>query len=219
MVYDSERRFGYGWITAIVVLVSFGLLALAGCEEREVPPIEDQLSLESYIYGSEDCRELLRTDDLFLEDEYTIPFDSAVYKMIVDSMHTRLELDIHMDTPKYDSLRRFWYRTSHEYDYPSLKGTYWDAEAIIDDRFFVRTLRIIDNDTTEKATERVITRYAYFIKIGDDSRPYLGWKLWGYNGGAPYSSAMEVRSEDGAVFRGDNLGYSQFEYLVHFRKV
>ena len=220
MAYDSTKRLVYFRLAVVVTLVATGLLTLAGCEEKEVPPVEDLSSLESYIYGSEECRDLYRTSNLFLEDEYSIPLDSAIYKTIVDSMHRSVELDIYMDTPKYDSLRHFWYRTSHEYDYPSLKGTYWDAEAIIDDRFFVRTLRMIDNDTTEKAVERVVTRYAYFIKIGDDSRPYLGWKLWGYNGGAPHLSArMEVRSQDGAVFRGDNFGYDEFRYIIHWENL
>ncbi|MBU8934873.1 MAG: hypothetical protein KOO62_12870 [candidate division Zixibacteria bacterium] len=215
MEQSYGKRFGYYCLA--VVLVSIGLLMVAGCEEKEVPYVKDTEILERYIYETEEGRDLFRTDNLFLEDEYTIPFDSAVYKTIVDSTHRDIELEIFVDTAKYDSLRHFWYRTTHEYSYPVLNGTYWDAEAIIDDRFFVRTLRIFGSDTTETAEERVVTRYGFFVKIGSDNRPYLGWRLWGFNGGAPNSPGqMEVRSEDGAVFRGDNLGYDNFRYIIHW---
>ncbi|RKX29572.1 MAG: hypothetical protein DRP47_01440 [Candidatus Zixiibacteriota bacterium] len=208
----------YTFVIVALFLVCF--LTFIGCEEKEVSYVRDSDIIERYIYETEEGRDLFRTDNLFLEDEYTIPFDSAVYKMVVDSIQRSIELELFVDTAKYDSIGRFWYRATHEYSTPTLNGLYWDAEAIVDDRFFIRTLRVTDLDTAETAYERLVTRYGYFVKVGDDSKPYLGWKLWGYNGGAPASPAMmEVRSEDGVVFRGDNVGYEQFRYMIHWESI
>ncbi|MEA2030251.1 MAG: hypothetical protein U9N55_01475 [candidate division Zixibacteria bacterium] len=209
------------YFIVVVILTSICLLTFSGCEEKEVPYVQDSEVLERYIYETEEGRDLFRTDNLFLEDEYSIPFDSAVYKTIVDSTHRIISLDVFVDTAKYNNIGHFWYRTTHEYNYYApLKGNLWDAEMVVDDYFFIRTLRTVGDSTTETSHKYLVTRYAYFVKIGSDSREYLGWKLFGYDGGKSESSAMmEVRSENGTVFRGDNVGYEQFRYTVHWENL
>jgi hypothetical protein len=54
---------------------------------------------------------------------------------------------------------------------------------------------------------RLVRRYGYFLKLGDDGRPYLGWKLYGYNGFGASSMPMNVsvKTTDGHTsFIGDD---------------
>ncbi len=202
-----------------ILLVSVIALLVTGCEERETPIIYDSEIIKQYIYESEEGQGLFRTDSLFLETTFSIPFDTAVYQVIVDSVLRNIEVEVFVDSIRYDDVNRITYRLRHDYGSPF--GELWDAEAVVDDRFFVTVLRIAGSDTTREEEQRLVTRYGYFLKLGDDTQPYFGWKLWGYNGGAPYRPMqMEVRSDDGTIsFRGDNNGYDKIRYTVVYENI
>ena len=203
----------------IAALISIVGLFSTGCEERNTPVIHDSEVITQYIYEAEEAQGLFRTDSLFLEEPFTIPFDSATYQVIVDSVQRSIEVEVFVDSIRYDNVNKITYRIRHDYGSPF--GELWDAEAVVDDRFFVTILRIVGSDTTSKEEQRLVTRYGYFLKLGDDTQPYLGWKLWGYNGGAPYRPMqMEVHSSDGSIsFRGDNVGYDRIKYTVIYENL
>ena len=100
-----KRWNGHFVLGMVVAACLVGSLIFTGCEEEDTPVIQDSEVLESYIYNSEDGRDLFRTDNLFADDEYTIPFDSATFKTIVDSIQRSIDLDIFVDSARYDSIR------------------------------------------------------------------------------------------------------------------
>ena len=189
------------WLWLIVILVGL----FWGCEEEpEMYHIYHQDEISRYLAETEEGRDLFRIDNLFAGDTFTIPLDdSAYYRILVDSVQRTMEFLV---TP--DSVLK-------DFDGLSLKR---DAEVIIDDIFHTRTLRITPADTSETREARAVTRYAYFRKIGDDSRPYVGWKLYGYNPGSPKGAVrVTVRTEGGSEFPGDTVAwpYDRYRYLAH----
>ncbi|HPC11534.1 MAG TPA: MYXO-CTERM sorting domain-containing protein [candidate division Zixibacteria bacterium] len=159
--------------------------ALAGCGEKDVPVVVDRDILLRYLATSEDAVDLFRTTGLFPTEEYRIPNDPARYRIVVDSTRRIITLDTEIDTVK----KRTWpdgsveyYRSYHDYGNPF--GRLWASEATVDDYFYVRLSRTEDEETATASHVWAITRYGYFLKLGGDDQPYVGWKLWAYNGGA-----------------------------------
>ncbi len=188
--------------------------ALAGCGEKDVPVVVDRDILLRYLATSEDAVDLFRTTGLVPTEEYRIPNDPARYRIVVDSTRRIITLDTEIDTVK----KRTWpdgsveyYRSYHDYGNPF--GRLWASEATVDDYFYVRLSRTEDEETATASHVWAITRYGYFLKLGGDDQPYVGWKLWAYNGGAAPTGSMAVRTESGAEFAGDLAGYDQIPYL------
>ncbi len=206
-------------LISMLGVLLIAVLTLAGCEERETTVLFDRDVLVQYIYDSEEGRELFRTDNLFLEDPFQIPFDDAAYRVLVDSMQRSIEVTVFVDSVRFDSVNRYSYILQHDYD--GSLGILWDAEAIVDDRFFVSIHRMTATDTTVRSEVRLITRYGYFLKLGTDSQPFLGWKLWGYNGGRPEPPIQMIvkPGAGGTSFRGDTQGYEKFRYKVYFENI
>ena len=187
-----------------LIIIPMGLFF--GCEEEpELLHIYHQDEISRYLAETEEGRDLFRTDNLFAGDTFTIPLDdSAYYRILVDSVQRTMEFLI---TP--DSVLK-------DFDGLSLKR---DAEVIVDDIFHTRTLRITAADTSETSEALAVTRYAYFRKIGDDSRPYVGWKLYGYNPGSPKDLVrVTIKMEGGGEFPGDTVAwpYDRFSYTGHY---
>ncbi len=187
---------------SVSALLLIGLSLTLGCSEKEVPYVIDDEEILRYLNESGDARELFRTDNLFGVEEYAVAGDTAIYKIIVDSMKRRIDLDTHVDT-----VRKFevggaveYYRLRHVY--PVLGEIPGDCEATIDDIYYVRNLRIAGTDTTVTRAARAVNRYGFLLKLGNDFQAYRGWKLWAFSGGEA-SGSMVITAAD-EEFRGDN---------------
>ncbi len=143
---------------------AFALVMLVpGCEEEEVYPIYDEDEIKRYITEAADEPDLFRVEGLIADTPYRLPFDSAVYRDFVDSAVRTIDVQI-----------------AGPFDFDYLGYTY-EALATVGDRFYVRTQRAFGTDTIQLPNERVLTRYGYFLLLGDGNDPFIGWKLWGYN--------------------------------------
>jgi hypothetical protein len=102
-----------------------------------------------------------------------------------------------------------------EVDYGSL-GWLREAEALVVDKFQVRTLRIEGVDTTEYDHERHVVRIGFFLKIGSDAQAYVGWQLWGMAIDSSFRVPVMVRvnASTGASFAGDESQYVEQVVLV-----
>ncbi len=169
------------------MILAVTLAVVCGCEERDIPPIRDDDAIRRYISTHEEGIDLFRSAGLITDDPYTLPYDDAVYRDFVDT--TWRELDVFIDT-------------SRTYDFGAM-GRHYIATVRVIDRFLTTTLRIVETqigpDTAQILGEREIYRYGYFIKLGDDSKPFLGWKLWGFNslGQSEVAVRLSVKTTDG----------------------
>ena len=159
-----------------------------GCEEIEVPYVSDDDEILRYLEVTEEGIELFRKDSLYSFIEYQLPFDTAIYTDVL--LDIDRDITISIEGPvQIGNL-----------------GTYKEALVIVDDVYEIRTNRIVGTDTTFHDTTRTFTRYGYFLKLLNDSYPFLGWKLYGYNpiGTLPVPAVVEIRSSDGTTsFHGD----------------
>ncbi len=176
----------------ILIFSAIALLFIIGCEEIEIPVISDEDQLLSYLENTEEGVELFRIDSLFDETLYSVPFDNALYKDVFQSNRRNVNITIG-DVSEIENI-----------------GFVREAIAIVEDFYTVKTFRYTGNDTTSGESTRSIIRYAYFLKLGDDSRAFLGWKMYGFNslGLIPAPVTIEGKSTDNSVqFDGDSRSY------------
>ncbi|MFZ5981942.1 MAG: hypothetical protein ACOYVF_15075 [Candidatus Zixiibacteriota bacterium] len=167
-------------ILAFLVPVFLMLGLLTGCEEKDVPFVVDEDEIARYVVEDVVARELFRTDSMITTDIYTMPFDdSATYRDSVIAV-TRLQFEVVFPGANGDGKD-----ADGEYilsDYGNL-GFLREAYVEIMDKFTVQTLRFYNGDTIQEIiSDRRLKRLGFFVKLGDDSQPYLGWLLWGFNG-------------------------------------
>ncbi|MFQ5453666.1 MAG: hypothetical protein ACE5D6_05715, partial [Candidatus Zixiibacteriota bacterium] len=144
----------------------------------------------------------------------------AVYQDFVDSVQRSMSVLILVDKRKKDFID--FYKTmgidtfvTYIQDFGPAIGLTKDAEIVVTDKFYIRTLRTKNNVTTEYKYLRTLIRYGYFIKRGDDSRPFSGWQLYAYSGGGALTpTKVQIVREDNSVFRGDSLQYTTFSSLL-----
>jgi len=178
------------------------ILCFAACDEEEVYSLSNQDEILRYITDDVDGQDLFRNSNLFLTDIYTMVADEGYeYQDLVDSSKRNFYLDI---SSKYE-LR----------DYGAYLAQ--DAEVEINDVFYIRTIRS-QGDSSDVITRRLnLKRYAYFIKLGNNSQAYSGWKLMGFNYGGAYPQVPSGLKKDGgsAVYPDGGLTYDYFEYLLY----
>ncbi|MFH1372696.1 MAG: hypothetical protein ABII79_02730 [bacterium] len=200
MKYVIKRRQRF----LLLLLVVLGLVCVCG-KEQEIPILIDEDELMRYLAETEEGRDLFRTSDLFTSNSFSIPLDDiCYYRIVIDSIIRSMEL-----TMDHHSIFK---------DFGDV-GLKRDAEVVIDDIFYTRTIRTCPTDTSETKEACLVTRYAYFRKIGDDTQPYAGWKLYGYNPGSPKNTMrVTVTAEGGLSFPGDTVGfpYETFRYIIHY---
>ena len=180
-------------------ILVIGLLGVGwtACSEREVGFAVDADELRALVNQSELGTSLFRVDSMFLPTPYRIPNDTTLYS---DSVirHVR---NIGIDTSRSnaDGLA----------DWDEL-GLVREALARVEDRFTV-VRRAVNNASLAPDTSlRIVYRYGFFLKLGNDTWPYLGWDLFGYAGFAgnlPVIVPIEVRAADDTplgTFYGDN---------------
>lgn len=178
-----------------VVLPVVGLLTIvSGCKEKKVPYIIDEDEIARYLAEDEAALNLFRSDGLIISTPYQTPLDDATY---LDSViaHTRRQ-EVYVD--------------SVASDYGSL-GMLMEAMVYVTDSFHIATIRTSGANRTVFDNSRLLTRIGFFLKLGSDDRPYVGWKLWGF--GVPTSSRppvdVIVQPEADTAFVGDYNLYTR----------
>ncbi len=190
------------------------ILFTSSCEEHDVPFVSDQEVIGRIIYETEEGQELFRTKNIFLEEEYTIPFDSSIYKVEVDSIIREIDYSINMCS--WDS---FNVKICHEH--PNPIGINRDAEVIVDDFFYVTYFKINGTDTVKYNRVRLLTRKGFFLKLGNDGDAYLGWLFWGFNGGYVNEhithgrGRVDVLAQNGEFFHSDSRDLDNFRFIEH----
>jgi hypothetical protein len=155
-------------LTLIILLVAVaGLLGLFGCKERFVPFVNDANEIQRYLDSTRIAQDLFRWDSLILPTPYTLPFSSALWHdtILRHERKTIVKID--------DSLT----------DFGNPIGKHLAGYVRVEDIFTVRTWRTYLADTNYIDNDRHLVRRGWFIKLGSDLEPYVGWVLWTYSGG------------------------------------
>lgn len=190
----------------LLALVLTALVGLSGCSEKETTVIVDADEIIRYIGETEDTRELFRTSGLINPDNYSVPFDSGMFR---DSLlrHARLIqvflVPLKVVNMSGDSVPNDPDRIYAEYG--GYIGRVRECLAKVEDKFTIQTSRTYADTTLFDTAVLTLERYAFFLKLGDDNKPYVGWTLWGYNGVGTVAPPLGVtiKSSSGAEFRGD----------------
>jgi len=172
------------------------LLSLTGCEKRKDIFLNDVDEISRYIVETEQGIDLFRATELIPTITYSVPFDSDPYRDSVTSQTRKITVLVDTVAVEYAGL-----------------GQVLEAWATVEDRISVTTIieRADFADTLRGV--RVLTRYGFFLKLGNDSHDYLGWLLWGYNPIGEFPTPVNVRvsyldGEDSVTFFGDLSAYS-----------
>lgn len=180
-----------GNIRKLTILFFLGILTITasyGCNPKDVPVIIDEDELLRYMNETEDGRELFRTDGLIPSSPYQTPVDNAIWSDSVLA-HKRV---ISVNT------------SDGEADYGFL-GFLREGVVLVNDQFTVETTRLFLDSTVVDTTVRTVIRDAFFLKLGGDSRPFVGWIMWGYNGIGEEFLPVNVwmRPDTSQLFFGD----------------
>ncbi|UCC44819.1 MAG: hypothetical protein JSU65_02525 [Candidatus Zixiibacteriota bacterium] len=161
-------------------------LALVGCKEKDVPFVIDQDELQAYVTTVPQAVQLFRSNGMYPATSYDVPHLDAVYQDKVLSHKTFYGFDLvplrmldGSETP--DSILYADY---------GIMGMLREAWVIITDEFTIETVRMFPADTVVDTTNRKLVRYGFFLKLGDDSKEYVGWVLWGYRGLEAYGGTL-----------------------------
>jgi hypothetical protein len=199
------RYFAFGALAVVVVLT-----ALAGCGEKDVPFVVDADEIVAYVKYSPEAKELFRVEGLFPSKPYWVAHQNAIYIDRVLKHERRIYADL---VPLYKVLGNDSVRTPNEelfadYDYLGFLREAW-AEVV--DEFEIETKRIKGADTLIDTTDRELYRYGFFLKLGADYQPYVGWQLYGFNGIGNTIAPIRatVITADDSTFTGDLLLYKQ----------
>jgi len=152
---------------------------------------------------TEEGNELFRIDSPFNEDPFTVN-DTVFRDSIIDQVRyvKYLNPELIVDA-------------SIQQEFRSPIGLTRMAEVEITDEYTIYRRRVAGGDTTYVERTYSFLRSALFLKLGSDYRPYAGWKMYGYNGGGPFSPMrMSVADGEGTIFPGDTLTYTRYDYFL-----
>lgn len=170
------------------------------CNEKDVPIVIDEDEIAKLLGGAIEAKELFTVSGFFIPHDYTVPFDSGVYR---DSLlKTSRMLDFLKVTPSLPDAQLP--------DYGNL-GRVRDALVKITDSFTVQTVRTYTDTVLVDTSDRRLNRYAILLKLGNDNQAYVGWLLWGFNGLGTVTPRVlsEVERFDLSTFRGDLSAYTK----------
>ncbi len=201
MLREKRHLFFSSLLLTTVVLAIF----LTGCENEEVFLIHDVDAIKQYLQETEEGLELFRTNNLIVDTPYRLPFDDTEYRDFVDSVTRTIDV-----------------RIAGPFDFGHL-GFIQEALATVRDRFFVRTQKVLGPNITEILSERDVTRYGYFLLLGDERHPFIGWKLWGFNSLGEFDAPvrLSVKTLNGGISLAANfdayteqpIAFSSFPYI------
>ena len=195
-------------ICLICFIFSIMIILINSCEEYDIPIVSDDEVIIRIINETEEGQELFRSDSIFLDELYTIPFDNSIYKMSVDSV--KREIDYTINRCSWDE---FNVKICHEFDNPI--GIKNNAEVIVDDFYYLTYLKINGTDSVSFNRVRLLTRYGFFLKLGSDGEAYLGWKLRGFNGGIPTNGMFNVLAENRQFFYSDYRNLDNIRFIEY----
>ena len=183
----------------LILIAVFLLTALGsfGCEEKEVAFAIDADELRLYIANTELGRTLFRADSMIVPTPFQLPGDTTTW---VDSVidHNR---SIGVDTSRSNGAGLA--------DWGNL-GMVREASLRVEDSYTVVRRAVNAPGIAPDTSLRMIYRYGFFLKLADDSWPYLGWDLFGYagfSGNLPVTVPIAVFAPGGTplgTFYGDN---------------
>ncbi|UCD18006.1 MAG: hypothetical protein JSV44_03620 [Candidatus Zixiibacteriota bacterium] len=194
----------------LTVLLGGIIIAGFGCQdEHEIfnPTYRDQLL--RLIVDTDDGREIYSAN-LFPDESFARDDSDDRYFYLIESRDRSISIVIANEPKKIDP-------------YESI----YDALATIIDVYIGSIQRINPGGDTTLAYpfRSTIVRYAYFLKLFNDSYPYLGWRLWGYYspGNNPtadrrmVSSSGHVQMSLNGQFNNppNPLGYYNTNYLLY----
>ncbi len=194
-------------VLVLLLLSAVIVMMMIGCSERESTFIDDREEIRRNIATSDAGVELFRTEGFIPDEPYYV--GSLVYRDSLLSFERIVTIDLHAA----DNLTT---------EFETADGTGRIAEAIVQDEWDVQVtiLGPEPGDTDVVIHDRRLTRYGLFAKVGDDTRAYAGWRLWGYNGGYPLSPAdINITSESGTTFQGDPTTYERQVYYKLYTDV
>ncbi len=191
-------------LLTVAVFIGIALITSTCRDQPTVVDTNDHLELISYIESNEDGRELFRTDGIIKAYPYTKPnrHPDVVFRDSLDSVSRQYFTDI----PTY------WEET----DFGPPFGIVDAAEVAVTDIFYVRVTA--DSAGTPLITlyqQRVLKRYALFLRLRTEQDAYAGWLMYGYNGGVPRDGLLEITKSNGIKFRGDGLDFDEVDYLKY----
>lgn len=194
-------------LVAVVGIPAF--LGVVGCSEKEVPYIIDSEELTRYIREVGIAKELFRNSGLINPTPYTLPSDNAIFYDSLVSVSRSMEVflvPLKILGPGGDSIANDPDRIYVDYGY---LGRLRESLVRVEDRFTIHITRVYADTTLHDTTVLPLNRYGFFLKLGADTRPYVGWVLWGFNGiGSTVSPVgVTLSGSAGASFRGDRALY------------
>ncbi len=192
----------------ILLAMPLAIFLLGGsCGDVDVAVVSDVDEIKRYLTDNADGKDFFSKTGIIHNTEFSVVFDTAIYKEIVDSSFRTTSVAI----------------SDQAFDFGNL-GILKEALAIVTDNYYVTTFRIAGVDTTFAVNVRKLTRYGYFLKLGDDGKPFLGWKLYGFNslGTVNPPANVELSSLDGQnKFFGDQRAYTEATktFVIKYQKL
>ena len=200
-----------------IIILSLTMFTL-GCEDEiDVPYVVDSDEIARYIADSDLGRTFFGKNDFFLDSvPFIYPQDSdAIYINLVDSVKRSVITSFPLDNNK-------GHFVDEPYQFFSTPfGESKDAEVEVRDKAFIKTLRIEGTDTTTYFSNQDISRYGYFMKLGDDGERFKGWLLRAFSGGTPRTATPSTQMNlyhgntvDDSLFSANLSLYRTFSSLI-----
>ncbi len=176
-----ENRNIRSLVVALALLI--GGIVLVSCSEKQSSFIIDEEEIQLYINSSDVGQELFPKTGLIPSDPFVLPEDTgATYRALVDSVHRQIVVVIPTKVLSLQSENVYGTKHSYVQDFGAPYYLTSDAEATVEDRYYLKTERVKGTDTTSYPSVRYVTKYGYFIKAGSDAEAFSGWLLIGYSG-------------------------------------
>jgi hypothetical protein len=190
-------------ITPLLMAIVLG--TVAGCGEKDIPYVIDSEEITRYIREDGVAKELFRNSGLINPTPYTLPADNATFYDSLVSVRRSIEVflvPLKILGPNGDSVANDPDRIYADHGY---LGRVRECVARVEDRFTIHITRVYADSTLHDTTVLILNRYAFFLKLGTDTRPFVGWVLWGFNGIGTEAPPLGVTlvGSAGANFRGD----------------
>lgn len=186
-------------LTRILVILSVLTVVAAlqiGCGDKDVPFVVDADELIRYVTEEEYAKELFRTVGLFNPDSYELSFVSGQFRDSVIGKTRSIETFLVPLDRAQDQVY---------VDHGNPLGLVREALVRVSDRFTIQVSRTHSGSVSYDTAQVTIDRFGFFLKLGGDSRPYVGWLLYGFNGVGTLAPPLSVElvSSSGTEFRGD----------------
>jgi len=153
-------------LPGIISLFLLTATVLSSCSDKEVYNINYQNELRRFIDNDPDGMELF-SQDVYPDSTASFKLDDSddLYFYVIDNVTRTMAYDINT---RLDTLFGF--------------NSIVDAIVTINDDYAGAVYRIRGSDTTRAyGLESRLQRFAYFLKLYDNSHQYGGWRFWAYS--------------------------------------